>query len=425
MEGTTRILILGSGFAGIYTYLEFYKRAKGRTDLEVIMVSRDDHFLFMPLLHEVATGNLQPSSIRQPILSLPQERLDDFIQGDVTGVDLDSQTVSIRAERRGETIEDTLSYDYLVMALGSETAYYGVQGAKENSYPLKSLSDAKRIKNRVLEVFEDVQCRGEDADIASDLRFVIVGGGPTGVELAGELSDFIRNDISRAYSDLARSASIVLIDGGQRLVRQLDLWVSEEVREILERKHNVLVCLNTEVSEVRPDGIQLDDSFLETRTVIWSAGVVAHEVPLSHTHPVVLDDRSRRVSITPSLTLAPYPNVFVVGDQACLVDHETKQPYPMRAQFAVRQGVHAARNILLDLEGKPRASFDWNDQGIILSLGKGGALASIFGMRLSGPIAWIMYRGAYLFKMYGWRTKVRTAVEWILNFWTPRDISKL
>jgi NADH dehydrogenase len=276
---------------------------------------------------------------------------------------------------------------------------------------------------------KEYQARGGYTGLKKALKMstdvVIVGGGPTGVELAGELADLIRHELARVYPSLVAHARVVVLQSADRLVPQVDAWFDRRARSILGGTAIVDIRLRTRVREVRADGVQLDDEFIPAATVVWTAGVTARPLELISEQPIERDERMGRLKVDEYLRLPNYPEVFVVGDQAWVYDREAKQPYPMRAQFAVREGALTAANIAHAIAGQPLRAFEWRDRGFLLSLGKGGALGVAFGVRWSGPFAWWLYRTAYLVQIFGVRAKLRTALEWTLNLFSPRDLAKL
>jgi NADH dehydrogenase len=429
-----RIVIVGAGFGGIYAYLSLHRRFHKRFQTEVTLVNDGDRFIFTPLIHEVATGTLLPSGVMESLRTLPQCCIDDFIDGRATAVDFNKKI--LRVERnmlnhvqphgrapRNDLLE--VPYDYLVLALGSETNFFGVPGARELALELKNLNDAKRIKNRVIESFERAERMDDPKEQKATLRFVIVGGGPTGVELAGELGDFITGELAGAFPRLAPLASIVIVERDAHLVGKVDPWFGKRAVRVLERKADIYIMTETSVVEVTPNGVKTDKGMVHAHTVIWTAGVRAREIAIAAEQSVELDERSRRIKVNEQLQIPGYPDVFVVGDMAWVYDAENHQPYPMRAQFAVREGKTVGRNIGHMMYGESLEAFRWKEKGLIISLGKGGAMAEIYGIRFSGFFAWLIYRVAYLGALIGWRARMRTALEWVLNPFLPRDISKL
>lgn len=418
-----RILILGGGFGGLAAYLGLHRRLHGDPSVMVTLVADRDVFEFTPMLHEVATGGLLPSSIQLPLRQIARCCLERFVEGTIERVDLDARTVAVNVPAAQGPLE--LPYDFLVSALGSTTNFFGTPGAETHALTLKDLAGARALKTHVLTQFERaVHLPTSDAREQA-LRFVIVGGGPTGVELAGELADLIRHELARVYPNLVSHSRVVLLQSADRLVPQVGVWFDHRAREILGRTAVVDVRLRTRVREVRPDGVQLDGEFIPAATVIWTAGVAARPLELQASLTVERDERMGRLKVDASLRLPSYHEVFVIGDQAWIYDREARQPYPMRAQFAIREGAIAAENIVRTIQQQPLREFEWRDRGFLLSLGKGGALGTAFGVRWSGPFAWWLYRTAYLMQIFGVRAKLRTALEWTLNLFSPRDLAKL
>lgn len=425
------IIILGAGFAGLYAYLELHKifhRQPGA--IEITLVSNKDFFLFVPMIHEVATGTLTPASIIQPIRTIPQCCLKRFVQAQVESVDLDKQQVQIKtlpkpvdATHDAQSIH-TLKYDYLIMGLGSTANFFNIPGAKEFGLVLKNLKDAKHIKNRIIRNFERAQYETEDEQ-KSLLTFVIIGGGATGVELAGEIADLISHELNKAFPKLAPQARVIILQSSNKLVQHADEWFARQAKAILERKKNVIIRCGVRVTRVASEGVYIGDEFIRTHAAIWTAGVKANRVDIKANKTIKRDSRTERLVVNDFLQLPDYHHTFVAGDQTYVIDKEAQQPYPMRAQFAVKQGQISAQNIKQLITQQPLKEFHWQDKGIILSLGKGGALAQAKGLKFSGPLAWWIYRTIYLSKLIGTRMKLRTALEWTVNLFTSRDISKL
>ncbi len=423
------IVIIGTGFGGLYSYLELHKIFHKTKDIKITLVNKTDYFLFVPMIHEVATGNLSPSSVIQPILTIPQCCLDEFVHGEVDRVNADDKKVFITRDvsggSSGKINKDSyvIEYDYLIMGLGSVSNYFNIPGAREYCLELKNLKDAKNIKNRVIQNFEHARCVQEE-DICSHLTFAVIGGGPTGVELAGELSDLVYGELATAFPDIYKKSRIVLLHGKDRLIDRANPWLSDTAYKILKEK-NVDVRLNNRVTKIDQSNIFTDNGNIRSCTAIWTAGVKARSLEIESKSEIKREFKTGRIVVNNNLQLNEYPEFFVVGDQACIIDKESGQPYPMRAQFAVREGKVAARNIHNLMRKKPLKEFCWNDKGFIVSLGKGGAIAQIGGVLFSGRFAWWLYRTAYLFKLIGIRMKIRTAIEWTINLFSPRDISKL
>ena len=425
-----KIVILGAGFAGLYAYKELCNELHGTDTVEIKLVNADDEFVFVPMIHEVAAGTLMPRSITQSLRALSDSCLDEFIHGTVAGIDLDAKIVQVEYHQSDEPDQihhhhhEEISYDTLVLALGSETNYFGVPGADKYSLPLKTLADAKRLKNHVIERFEEADRLTDEKKQCDILRFVIVGGGATGVEFAGELLDLINTELYRAFPRLEGCAEVCLVEGGDMLVKQVDPWFGTRIKKALARAGCRLI-FNKRVTGIEADKIIMGEDELMTKSVIWSGGVRARSVAIASNTKLAYDDRSHRIRVTPELHTAEYPEVFVSGDQAWVESKEAGMPYPMRAQFATREGELIGKNIARRLRGQILEEFEWDEQGFIISLGGSGAFAEVFGMKLSGMPAQILYRAAYIAKTMGVRSKWRMASDWILNIFEPRDISKL
>jgi len=430
----TRIVILGAGFAGVYAYLRLHELLHENTEKQIIFINERDFFTFIPMIHEVATGTLLPSSIIQSIRSLPLCCLHRFIEARVLRVDVDEKKITIHhinpeAPAPGVTTkeisEEEVSFDYCVLALGSEVNFFGIPGAKEHALTLNSLDDARHIKNRIIESFEQAQITKNEAEKRRLLRFVIVGGGPTGVELAGEIGDLMQGELKKAFPLLYPYSEVRLYEARERFTCFADEWFGERAFQILSSKKRIQVFCGMPLFKVSSEGIYVGKEFIPAGTVLWTAGVQAREVEIISKKRVIKDIKYRRIKVNKYLQIPSYPHVFVAGDQVWIEEKEGGQPYPMRAQFAVREGEIAAQNIVRLINKKSLKEFFWRDTGFLISMGKGNALAEVFGIQFSGAPAWIIYRAAYLLKIVGLRAKFRTALEWILNTFLPRDISKL
>lgn len=431
-ENLKRIVIVGTGFAGMYAYMELHKILHDRKDVFITLLNKNDYFLFVPMIHEVAVGNLRPGSITQSLRVLPQCCLDDFIEGEVFATDLDGQKITYKNTHITDSHDNhikggVISYDYLILAPGSTTNFFGVPGAREYSITLKDINDAKKIKNHILHRFEEAQSLESEGEKRRILKFVIVGGGPTGVELAGEIADIFNKELKDIYPDLYPLSSVVIIQSGSQLISSRDVWFANKTQEILEKKKKVKILLNTRVTKVNQNSVEFGDGEkINAGTIIWTAGIKAHNLELSAIKGVDYESRSNRVKTNRLLQIPNYKNVYAVGDYAWVPLKDGNGAYPTRAQFATHQGKIAAKNISTEIfKDNKFKEFDHKDQGFIVSLGKNGALANVFGINFSGFIAWWVYRTAYLFRIVGTRAKLRTALEWTLNLFLPRDLTEL
>lgn len=419
---THHVVIVGAGFGGMYALQTFQKLLQQNDDIEITLIDKNDSFVFVPMLHEVATGLLRPDSILMPIRLFSQEHVRNVIQGSVTGVDFDKRLVSVE---RSEGWSDTIGYDSLILATGSATHFFDVPGAAEHAFPLRSLDDAKRIKNRIIEMFDKADEAETEAIHDSLLRFVVVGGGATGVEVAAELAECMCEELPALFPRLKDRGQVVLVNRADRLLAEADPWFSRKAEEALTRRPCMRVMHETSVEKVTPDGVETTAGPVSSQTVIWCAGVHANTVTMHTTEPLPREDWSHRIGVLPTLALEVHPEVYVVGDSALVIDPTTTKPYAMRAQFAVRQGEHAAHNILARLRGKQEQPFVWKEQGFIISLGKGKGIAKIGPFRFSGWTAWVIYHASYLRSLVGIRAKLRTLLEWSFALFGKRDFSKV
>lgn len=411
------VVIVGTGFAGLYTYTTLAKLVH-EDEIEITVISPEDAFTLIPLVHEVASGLLRPDSVTESLRNTLGPHLREYLEGYATSIDLKDKTVAVKLT---EGIAKKYPYDTLVVAMGSTTNYMGIKGAEEHSLPLKTVDDAKLIKNRVLAEFDDAADRIRTGAAAS-VDIVIVGGGATGVEVAGELADFMEL-LSETYHDVNVPHRVTIIEGGPSLVKGAPAWMSDAAYRILTRRSNVRVLLTMRVQEVTHDGVKTAERMYPSTITIWAAGVKAQEISWKPKGAVIVDEKSRRVPVTDTFALEHYPDVYVIGDQAFVEDAPVL--YPMRAQVARKEGKATAKNIVRKIRGEAQEPFDWNDWGIILTFGEGGGVAELKGVRLRGFLAWAIYRITYLYSFIGTRTRLRTALEWTINFFTTRDLGKV
>lgn len=424
-----RIVVLGSGYAGVHAIRQLIKASQPEDNIEIILLSNSDHLLYVTMIYEVAAGNLAPSSIRQSVRTMLPRDNAHFLQGKVTRVDFDNQTINyLPADARMEDSEVvgglSLSYDYLISAIGSETKFYDTPGAEEYAHTLKTLADARQLKNTLINHFERASLVEDEGKQRELLSIVVVGGGPTGVTLAAKIADLLNDELAQAFPDLVALSQITILEGSNKVLGKVGSWFSQKAHAALEEKNCVRILTNHKVTEVRPDGVMSGDTFIRSQYVVWAAGVKAREFKIEAAKPVEIDSSSRRIHVTETLQIPSYKNVLVAGDQSW-VERGQQGPYPMRAQFAVRQGKQAADNVLRDLRGDQPERFFWTDKGLVVSVGEGRTYAEVGGFKLSGPLATIAYKSIYLMSTVGIRAKLRALLEWGMNLFLPRDISEL
>lgn len=408
-----RIVILGGGFGGLYTYKGLYNHFSP-DEIDVTIVNRTNSFLFTPLLHEVATGGISHHQVVESIRQIIYKSNDTLHVAELLSVDCERQVV--------KTSIDELPYDILVVALGATTNFFNSPGAEKNSLVLKDLRDAITLRTALIESFEKASEIKDIHERQKELTFAVVGGGATGVELVSEISELFTNTFAKYYHNriACSDISLYLINRGPEVLAPFHPTLRTHALEVLKRS-GVKVMTNTAVKEVTESGLILgDDTMLPVKHVIWTAGVKPN-APL-FANRVDLD-QGGRIMVNSSLQMPQSPNVFVLGDIASVAGVDGK-PLPMLAQIAVRQGLHTGYNIKRLLHGKELLPFTYTSQGELASLGQWNAVANIRGIRFSGAFAWFMWRTIYLFKFLSDSKKVKIVVDWTMNVFYPRDITK-
>lgn len=395
-----RVVVVGSGFAGL-------NAAKGlaRAEVEVRIVDRRNFHLFQPLLYQVAAAALNPSDIAYPIRSIfrNQVNVKSVVLSGVTGVDVEGRRVDL--DEGG-----SLEYDYLIVATGASHSYFGHDEWSKDAPGLKTLEDALVIRRRVLSAFEEAEKHPEDA--ATWLTFVVVGGGPTGVELAGALIEIAVHAIGDEFDAVdPRTARVVLVEGTDRVLPPYPENLSVSAKRQLESL-GVEVITGAFVESIDGDHVELSTGErIVAGTVLWAAGVQAS--PLGAMLGVEVD-RSGRVPVDPDLSLPSHPEVFVVGDLAYVPG------VPGVAPAAMQMGSHAAAMIRADLAGAPRSSFRYRDKGSLATIGRARAVADIKGLRFSGFPAWAAWLGIHIFYLIGFRNRLLVFLNWAWNYLTFR-----
>jgi len=412
-----RIVILGGGFAAMAA-ARTLERILRPNEAEVTVVSRENFSVFTPMLPEVPSGNLEPRHVVTPIRA--QLRRSTFVLGEVAGVDFDERIVDVRHAIDGTPYR--LPFDHVVFALGSVTSTFNLPGIAERSFALKDLEDAERIRNHALACFELADVTEDAEKRRRLLTFAIVGGGFTGVESAGEFTDFFRS-IARFYRAIdRREISVVLVEAGPRLLPDLAPAMGLYSAHALERR-GVRILLNTPVSGADKDGLNLKDGErIATSTIIWTAGVKPS--PLVASLPIGTG-RGGAIVVRHDLSVAGYPGVWAIGDCAQVPSPDGGW-YPPTAQHAIREGPVVAHNIVSAMRGLATKSFRYEALGMMASLGGRRGVAGLRGGRvLTGFLAWVLWRTYYLLRLPGIDRQVRVALDWTLGLIFPRDISEL
>jgi len=402
-EGDTRphVVIVGGGFGG----LETAKALRG-APVRVTLVDRHNHHLFQPLLYQVAMAGLSPAEIAIPIRSVlrKQENV-RVLMGTVSSFDLDARRVYL---------EDGLSlpYDYLVVAAGARTHYFGNPDWAEHAMGLKSIEDALEIRRRVLHCYERAE-RTEDEDERQRLlTFVIIGGGPTGVELAGALSELGKRVLAPDYRNIGPdSTRVVLLEAADRVLPPFAESLSESARQQLE---DLAVEIQTGrmVKKIDAQGVHLEDEVIPAGALIWSAGVVAN--PLAERLGVELDRRGR-IMVGKDCAVPGRPEVFAVGDIALFLDDDGN-PLPGVSPVAMQQGRHVARLIRREFEGQEREEFEYFDKGMMATIGRSRAVAQAGKLKMTGFIAWLAWLFVHLWYLVGFKNRIIVLLQWVLSY---------
>ena len=411
---SSRILIVGGGFGGVYALKALHRIFHKNKNVEISLLSEKNYFLFTPLLHEVATGGLNPANIIEPIKKIFGCCLGSFYTGYAEKVNLTEKTVS--------TGGTEIKYDYLVLAPGAETNFYGTAGAEENCFTLKSLEDAVKLKNHCIDIANEASFLGKE-ERKKKLCFAIIGGGPTGVELSAEMLEFFKGTFSRYYKkEIIDDVSVVLIQRGKEILPQFEKKLRERSLKIL-KKEGVQVLLEKSVERVEKGRIILSGSDeLMTETPVWVAGVKPSDILFSEN---IDREPDGRVKVNQFLQIEKYPFAYILGDLAG-IRQENGALFPMLAQVATKEAKIAAKNIRSQIEGADKLEkFDYKLAGSLVSLGKWNAAGEVFFFYLSGFIAWFVWRTIYLSKLISWQKKVKVALDWTVNFMSARDISRL
>ena len=409
----TRIVILGGGFGGVYTYKSLHKYLHKNPDGEIIMVSKTNHFLFTPLLHEVATGNQEPTNITEPLRKIVGCCLSEFYMTQAHSVDPQKKILITDA--------GNIPYDILVLTPGAKTNFFGCEGAEEHCFTLKNLQDALTLKNRCIDIFEEASKTSAEEQ-KQLLSFSIIGGGPTGVELCAEMAELFYETFATYYpKKLIDNITLRLIQSGKSLVPMFPEYFQSYSRKTLEEKH-VHLMLNTKVTSITQESFTLNTGeIIPSHTHIWVAGIQPQSIDFLT--PIEKNDRGQ-IKVNSTLQSHTYPEIFVIGDSAEFQDIHGNI-LPATAQVATRQAKNVGKNIALYIKKEPLENFHYTHSGDLLSLGKWHALGHVMGKNFSGKFAWWLWRSIYLMKLISFNKKMRVALSWTLDIFSKRDISKI
>ncbi len=411
----TRVVIVGGGFAGAAVAARLEQLFRRDSSVEIRLLDRENFSVFTPLLPEVPSGALEPTHIVSPLRA--RLRRTTVHQAEVRVID--TKRKQVVAGHCPMCAEYVLEYDYLVLALGSVTNFFGLPGVATHAMTVKSLADATTLHDHVIGKFEHADLEPDRVTRRRLLTFVVAGGGFAGVETAAELNDFVRA-AGRYYPNLRPDdVRVVLVHPGDRILPEVSETLSAYALRKLQSR-GVEVLLKTRIAGCDGAHVALaGGEAIPSQTLIWTAGVVPH--PLLRDVDVPRSD-SGRVTVDSTLAVPDRPGIFALGDCAVVTDTSTGKPCPPTAQYAIRMGRVVAENIAASIRGGSARPFSYRPLGLLASLGRHSAVAEIMGVRFSGFIAWWLWRTIYLMKLPGLERKVRVMLDWTLDLFFPRDI---
>lgn len=396
----TNVLIVGGGFAGLNV-----AKTLSQSNLSVTLIDQRNHHLFQPLLYQVATAGLNPADIAVPIRAqFSEDKNISVVWSEVKSVNLDEKKISCTT---GE-----FSYDYLVLACGAQHSYFGHPEWEEFAPGLKTLEQATEIRRRILSAFEKAESESDPVKQKALLTFIIVGGGPTGVELAGAIAEISRTVLIKDFKKINPSeATILLVEAGPKILAPFHALLSERAMKDLQQM-GVQVKLNARVMDINAKGAQVGDEFISAASVFWAAGVQAAKMEII---PDVEFDRAGRVKVMGDLSLKNYPEVFVAGDMAS-VEYINGQILPGVAPVAMQGGRFIGREILRAVENKPREMFHYTDKGQMATIGKNRAIMEYKEIKVGGFLAWVAWLFVHIFYLVGFKNRIGVMADWIWSY---------
>ena len=407
---TKSVVIVGAGFGG----LKAAKKLAANENLKITIIDRRNYHLFQPLLYQVATAGLSPADIATPIRSVFSEYKNiEVVLGNVVDID--------KSARKVKTSDGEYAYDYLVLSCGAKHSYFGNDAWEENAPGLKTLEQATEIRRRILLAFELAEKETDPEKRKTLLTFVVVGGGPTGVELAGSIAEISRYTLEKDFRSIDPSRTrVILIEAGARVLAAFDESLSKKAARDLERL-GVQIWTSTRVTEITSEGAKLSEEFVKSKTVIWAAGVQPSSLSKILNVPL---DRQGRVIVKSDLSLDGFSEIFVVGDQASY-----KMPdgsvLPGLAPVAMQQGTHAASNILLAAEGKAYTDFKYADKGMMATIGRKKAIVQVGNIKFGGFVAWAAWLFVHIFYLIGFKNKFFVFWQWAWSYITFKRGARL
>lgn len=395
-----RVVIIGAGFAGLWA-----ARALADEPVSVLLIEQNNYHTFLPLLYQVAAAEIEPEEIAYPIRTLLRtQKNTDFLMAKTESIDWDLKQI--------RTAHETVPYDFLIVALGSTSNFFGVPGAEQHSFPLKTMEDANTLRNHILDCFEKATHENDTILRKSLLTFSIIGGGPTGLEFAGTLKELVDGPLKKDFACLDfNEVRVLLIEGTGSLLAGFPPKLQHYALKRLQ-KMGIEVHLKTKVKEISQGIIKIVDSpTIASRTIVWSTGVHGAHDASNWGLPVTTHGR---VKVLSTLQVKDLPEVYVVGDLAYI--ESAAKPLPMIAPVAIQQGEAAASNVVRQIKGKNPKNFSYHDRGTMVTLGRNSAVASIDGFCFTGFIAWVLWVVIHLFNLIGFRNRVFVFINWAWDY---------
>jgi len=414
-----KIIILGGGYAGIGVLNKIQAKFQDDVNVSISLVSESNFFLHTPMLPEMATGTIEPRHIATPIREFCKRA--SFYHAKVSKVDLDSKKIKIKTI--GTQNEKKLSYDYLVLALGSKTNFFGNKNIEKNAFTLKSLDDAIQIRNHVISVLEEADQEEDKGKRSRLVTFVVVGGGFSGVETVGELNDFVRETVSKYYRNIAQSeVKVILVAAHDAILPEIGN-LGEYTKKAL-RDAGVTIHTNKKLADIKDKTAVLDDDKkIESETIIWAGGIkvddIIEEIDTEH-------HKSGKLEVDKQMRLKSHSEVFALGDCAHILDPRTGDPYPPTAQHAIREAHTVAENLIYKVQGIGfQSDFVYDTKGTMAKIGKKNGVALVFGHELRGFLAWLVWKQYYLATLPTMEKRIRVSLDWFIDLFFPRDITRL
>ncbi|MFB5603003.1 MAG: NAD(P)/FAD-dependent oxidoreductase [Candidatus Nitrosomaritimum aestuariumsis] len=428
VEKKKKIVILGGGYGGVECTRKLEEYFKNEDDVEIVLISEDNFLLFTPMLPQVAAGMLATRHIVMPIRTIVKKTT--FYEGRVKNIDPYGKIVNLWGtdEKRGVSIH----YDFLVVSLGSETNFFGMSDLEKHAYTMKTLNDAMTVRNRVIDMLEQAENEPNPILRESLLTLVIVGGGFAGIETAGELMDLLL-DASKYYPKINKNdINVVVLEALPNILPGFDEKLAKFAHRLLN-KHGIEIKLKTAVTSF--DGFEIkmkkiveksenqdsETEAIQTRTVIWTAGVT----PVNTIKRSMFKTEGGKIIVNDFLEVSDFPGVFAIGDCALFLDPKTEKPFAPTAQLAEAQAKTAAYNLHSLIRNEKMKKFEYESRGQMAIIGKRNGVASIFGMNISGIWAWFLWRNVYLSKIPRWDKRLRVFLDWTIDLFFDRDISRL